>query len=747
MPAQSIAQEQGDEEVDFFEMRLEELLKVNVTTASRREEQLIDAPATIIVLSRNDIRVRGYTELSEIFDDLPGMDVAKPFGSTYYKNYWRGFRNVKGSPYLLMLDGIIQNHLWFNETQGITQMPITNIERIEIVYGPVSSLYGANASMGVINIITMDDSVEPGANFSGKTELTHFGEFRGDYTMGYRSNKFWARLSTKIDSYDPFSAIDLNSYEYTRESYTTDRNLWGAFVDSELLSGPNNDIRNRGIDFRTSYGGFEFGYQWYHFDTGYGLEYPFDKVQPNSRWVNDDHSLYMRYNKELTEKLRTSSLVRFRENDAKPEISWLEGYNITNSSTENIVWFGDLVGPGESMRVVDFSFWLSENSSWSFFQDFDYELVEEKVNIAFGYKYEHKDLQKAYQNNYGPSVQPSDVLNQLDPNNPNSITVANMIPELVQTGSAYWNRIIWQDHGIYGLTNYKISDQHQVNAGLRFDNNSTYGSALTVRGGYVGHFKNFTTKVLFGQGYIEPNPRSLYGGWTGTGSDPNLEPEKSQTMEVSLGYRKGSISSSASFYHVANTNTVFNLNDGAARNLGDRSVVGLDMQFTALLKPEFMKSLKIWSYPSFILSEEEEKFDGFGDKIGEDRIGDLAYTKIYAGLTGEVNDKLTLNLRSRYISERQTISSNPVPTIDGYFVMDMNILLTEFIDENISLGVKVTNLFDNQYFHPGLQTADAGVTPGFWDANGLGFTGSASWNNSLLAQPGRVASFSLYFDF
>ncbi len=740
-------QAQDSLDIDIFELPLEDLLKINVTTASRQEEVISDAPANVIVLTQKDIRTRGYTELTEIFDDLPGMDIAKPYGSTFFKNYWRGFRNVKGSPYLLMLDGTILNHLWFNETQVISQVPITNIKRIEIVYGPASSLYGPNAAMGVINIITSDGELNPGSHFTGKTELTHFGEFRGDYTMGYEQNKFSASVSVKIDSYDAFAAIDLDSYEYTRETYTLDRALWGDFVDSELITGPKNFVRNRGFDFRTTYGDFEFGYQLYQFDVGYGLEYPFDKVQPNVRWLNDDQSAFMRFSTSLNPRLNSTSLIRYRENNARPDIAWLEGYNLTNNTSEDVVWYGDVVAPGESMRVVDYSYWLSENSSWSLFQDFDYTVKEDKMKFAFGYKYEYKDLQKAYQTNYGPVAQPSDIQDPIDASNPYSISVSQMIPDQVATGVAYWNRIVWEDHGLYGLGKFNVSKNHIVNAGVRFDNNSTYGSAVTLRGGYVGHFEGFTAKVLFGQGYIEPNPRSLYGGWTGTGSDPNLDPERSQTLEMSLAYQKGPMLSSANFYYVINTNTVFNLNNGAARNLGDRSVVGLDFNFSTVLQPTFMKSLRLWSYPSFILAEEEEKFDGEGTKIGNDRIGDLAYIKLMGGVTAEFNEVISLNARFRYIGERKTVPTNPVATIDDYFVADLNLLIRNVIEENISFGVKVNNLLDEQYFHPGLQSADAGTTPGVWTANGLGWNGSQSWSNSLLPQPGRMVSFSMYFDF
>src|SRR5690242_11025446 len=91
-----------DEGEALREMTIEELLSVSVVSASNTREKLADAPATVIVLTRADLAQRGYTELSEILDDLPGMDVVRPYGDTYLKNYWRGYRNTIGDPFLLL---------------------------------------------------------------------------------------------------------------------------------------------------------------------------------------------------------------------------------------------------------------------------------------------------------------------------------------------------------------------------------------------------------------------------------------------------------------------------------------------------------------------------------------------------------------------------------------------------------------------------------------------------------------------
>lgn len=161
-------------ERDLLELELEELMNLTVVAPSRQAERARDAPATIIVLTRQDLALRGYRDLSEVYDDLPGMDVARPYGDAWLRNQWRGLRKTMSVPYLLLLDGQPLNHLYFNQDEIIAALPMAQVERVEVVYGPSAVIYGANAFVGVVNIVTA-----PGAGvdqaFSGRIGTGSFG--------------------------------------------------------------------------------------------------------------------------------------------------------------------------------------------------------------------------------------------------------------------------------------------------------------------------------------------------------------------------------------------------------------------------------------------------------------------------------------------------------------------------------------------------------------------------------------------
>lgn len=125
---------------DIYDMGIQELMGIEVvTTASGTEESLTDAPATMVVVTAKEIQQRGYTDLPEILMDLPGFDVMLNNGTTYINAYQRGYRTPSTTRTLFMINGIEDNQLWSNQAVISRQYPLSNIKRIEVLYGPAIS--------------------------------------------------------------------------------------------------------------------------------------------------------------------------------------------------------------------------------------------------------------------------------------------------------------------------------------------------------------------------------------------------------------------------------------------------------------------------------------------------------------------------------------------------------------------------------------------------------------------------------
>lgn len=136
---------------DIYNMPLEELLQLKITSATRHEETAIDIPATIYLIGEEEIEKYGMFDLKQVLYHTPGIEYA-------YPHSWLqgGQRGITGnwSKSKLLINGIDINLLYTNEAFIGNQFALDNIEQIEIIQGPGSVIYGADAFSGVINIVT-----------------------------------------------------------------------------------------------------------------------------------------------------------------------------------------------------------------------------------------------------------------------------------------------------------------------------------------------------------------------------------------------------------------------------------------------------------------------------------------------------------------------------------------------------------------------------------------------------------------
>ncbi len=147
------SQLQAKDLTDYFAMSLEELLNVEVITASKRSQTVNKAPAMVYVVSAEDIDHRGYSILSDVLRDLPGFDVTEYGGAEFGTDI--SVRGVPGNNKVILLyDNVRVNSPGGEPLQVRGDISVRHAERIEIVYGPGSTLYGQDAINAVINVVT-----------------------------------------------------------------------------------------------------------------------------------------------------------------------------------------------------------------------------------------------------------------------------------------------------------------------------------------------------------------------------------------------------------------------------------------------------------------------------------------------------------------------------------------------------------------------------------------------------------------
>lgn len=146
-----------------------------VVTASGFEQEIKQAPASISVITNQDLQEKSYTDLASALRDVEGIDVRGATGKTGNLNI--SIRGMPSEYTLVLIDGRRQNAAGevapngFGDTSTGFMPPMSAIERIEVIRGPMSTLYGADAMGGVINIITKKVSKEWGGSVTLSTRL------------------------------------------------------------------------------------------------------------------------------------------------------------------------------------------------------------------------------------------------------------------------------------------------------------------------------------------------------------------------------------------------------------------------------------------------------------------------------------------------------------------------------------------------------------------------------------------------
>ncbi len=748
------------ENEDLFDLSLEQLLDLTVSSASGLEESLRDAPATMVIISALDIKQRGYTSLDEIILDLPGFDTSQTHGNGSITSYQRGYRTPFTQRTLLLINGTVDNHLWTQGASFSKFYPMSNIEHIEVLYGPASAVYGPNAFLGIINVITkdaeayleksddkLDLSIQTGSYNTQSFDLTASGHFE----------KFSYNLAAKYYSSDEPAIKDYAPWGFLSETMLANRDIWGPVIFDTALSNEcntngcphssrNHDFGgyhdpsiNWGILADAKFEHIKAGLILWEMKESYGPYYPSDRAQPGILWNRSSRQIFLEHKKDIKENLAIKTLFLNRKSDIWG--GWAEAFP---GSTM-------LSGP-EALSWVSISDWNSINTSWLFKQDYDFT-YNKAWRISGGLKYEYKELTKAYDvcgywadtfctsgtsdtAGSGIATSTDDTINIQPP------TLGNM-PDS--------NLVNTTDKGVY-IQGIWHSDLWRMNVGARYDKNSIYGSSVNPRVSAVYYLSDKTTvKFLYGKAFQEPPAIQLYGGWSGRTANPDLKPEKAQNLEMVFMFQQEHWLHDMSFFTARYKNVI----KEEADNAGDRDTYGFEyrgkFQFANFLTAS--DDITGHVYYTFTKTKSSVTYDhnlglwvGEGitncEQLNEDHninydpcadaninLGDIAPHKINMAINLPWGNNWNLNLKANWVASKELYLRNPLRAQgtknDAYFVMDMN-LIYQF--EPFSLSLKVKNLFDKDYYHSGVESASSGND---FSKRSLG------WHNSLIPQTGR----------
>lgn len=185
---------------DLTSLSFDQLLSVEIVTASKFAQKVSEAPSSVSIVTADDIKSFGYRTLADILRSMRGVYVAYDRNYSYVGTRGAGRPGDYNSRVLLLVDGQRFNDSVYGQAAVGTEFPIDMelIERVEYVPGPGSAIYGSNAFFGVINIITKKARSLNGIAFAG--ELASFGTRKVSLTAGKRFDNGGEALLSVSDS-------------------------------------------------------------------------------------------------------------------------------------------------------------------------------------------------------------------------------------------------------------------------------------------------------------------------------------------------------------------------------------------------------------------------------------------------------------------------------------------------------------------------------------------------------------------
>lgn len=292
-----------DDIENLSDLSLEDLLNINVTTASKREEKLRDAPGNITAYSSNDIEELGYYTLSDLANITPGYSSYTIYGEKVFETRGQKAGSFNNNKHLLLVDGMPIHNARNYKVPTEEELPLYFAERVEFLKGPASSLYGTGAFFGVVNVIPKSLK-ENGNKLETKVSLG--------------TQDFNKRVMANALHKDDFGEAKLNLGYYKKDA-------------SRAFVGTTNDDNNRYWDDQNSVF-FNASYkmtQGILDGLGGGIIYLSKNGGLGEHWMEGQYSSqlndltwesfipYIKYQKSFTDKWKVNSYLKFNESMEK----------------------------------------------------------------------------------------------------------------------------------------------------------------------------------------------------------------------------------------------------------------------------------------------------------------------------------------------------------------------------------------------------------------------------------------------
>ena len=739
-----------------------------VTSVSKIAENINEAPANIILVSKEDIKNRGYRDLEEIFHDLPGFDISRTSGPTYSSIYQRGYRTGNNNDRsLILIDGIEDNDIWSNSIWLSRQYALSNIKQFEIIHGPASTMYGANAFGGVYNVITMDPvdmipSFDENFGFNGFFGYGSYNTKEADFTMAFRKNKLSATVTARFfqsdefdrSNYDDFdysySPNDLSDYLSLQMPYNSSigSNYYTNLIDEDLNGsidyvtfnafgaelaqnldrvgrlynepfnkiGYSNESINKYLQTKILYGNFTLGFSYWSNEEGLAWfnDVYFAGTDNRNKWQPTQTTMYLKYDKNISSKSNITNTTSYKIHEL--------GNNTGLTSIPTSIYQSQDYGLLEFYANTDINY-LNNTSNTSLYAS-DEELLNHPSLPTWNFtRYMLNSDQIRNETKYTYNGEKFKLVSGLEGR------YSEIQENYIYTDES--EPIIHKqyDLGFYAQGNYTFKKLKFVFGGRldynKIDSDGGYGYVFNPRLALVYPYKNWVFKSIYSEAFKDATNFDKFSTAANRiFTNPTLPPEKVKTTEVSILWDNSNNSDGLKIFAEI---SAFNSNfsgaiqsvetniDGVVGNqnqdVGELDIIGGQIRSNFMFNSNLSFELN-YTYTDPKLKQFDSSTGALGDAV---RIGDIATHKGNLILDWKFkkfkNDKgfhFNWNNRLNISDVRPTgsetsVSSNPFNNIDGFAIL--NSYFSYQSKSGLLFGIGVDNVFDQEWFVPGARSA------------------------------------------
>lgn len=634
-----------------------------ISIATGSAKPVSKAPAVATVITARDIKEIGARDIDEVLETVPGLHVSRRTrsGSSIYT--FRGVYDSNNPQVLLLVNGIpITDAFLGDRNQAWGGMPVEGISRVEVIRGPGSAIYGADAFAGVINVITKTaneiDGTEVGARFgSFNTKegwLLHGGTYAG----------FDFAFMAEIESTDGHSE-DIDSDFQSFSDFLTGSSA--SLAPGSTNNGRDNlDLR---LDLQKDHWTFRAGLvQRNNYEPGVGVAGALDNNAEfeSERWnvdlTYDDDRLTDNWGIEAQVSYFSSSFEIDEDQQIFPPGSFLL-----------LPPPAPPLGPFPAGVIGNPEYWVetARFSLTGLYSGF------EKHSIRIGAGYTDQEFTRVREEqNFSPLAPPGTLVEVTD-------TPFVFLPEKHRDNKYGFIQDVWS-----------FANDWELTAGIRYDDYNDFGDTWNPRAALVWSARHDTTlKLLYGQAFRAPsfaefrnqnNPVAL-------GND-ELDPEEMETFELAIDFRPmEDLRFGANVFYYEWEDIIEFVSDPAtgtamAQNVGEQDGYGVEFEM------EWMPASNLSLLANYAFQDSE-------DEASNEDAGNAPHHQIYARAHWEFLPGWYLTSAFNYVIDRDRPPGDTRDELDDYQTFDLTLRSKAFSDQ-WEFAVGVRNLFNSSPEEP-----------------------------------------------